>query len=134
MSFTCPKRRKEGVCVSCLHYPNAYQFDPYSHPNNPYVFHPSRNKCCYPRKFNSRYCNEHALKSTLQKNRNGSRYPPPSTAEVLLNSLTHYVKKPRTRTTSSSTQHSDEGRNTPDEGAEAKATKSLDPFGKSLQQ
>lgn len=77
-----------------------------------------------------RYCSEHSLKNALQKNRHSSRYPPPCTAEALLNSVTHYVKRPRSRTVSSSTQHSDEGRSsTPDEGAELKVTRSLDPFG-----
>lgn len=53
-------------------------------------------------------------------------------AEVLLNSLTHYLKKPKSRTTSTSTQHSEDDRSTPDEGADQKATKSLDPFGKQV--
>lgn len=75
------------------------------------------------------YCNEHALKTHLTKTKQGARYPPPKTAEVLLHSLSHYVKKPRSRTVSSTTQCSDEGgRSTPDEG-EMKITKSLDPFG-----
>lgn len=84
----------------------------------------------FPRKHISRFCNEHALKSAMQKNRQGSRYPPPQTAEVLLSSLTHYIKKPKTRTISSSTQHSDEGRNTPDDQDGPKIIKPLDPFGK----
>ncbi|CAH0550081.1 unnamed protein product [Brassicogethes aeneus] len=74
------------------------------------------------------YCSEHALKTTLTRNRQNSRYPPPHTAEVLLHSLAHYVKKKRCRTTSSSsTQHSDEGSQNPDD-VEFKCTKTLDPF------
>lgn len=69
----------------------------------------------------------------MQKNRQGSRYPPPQTAEVLLSSLTHYIKKPKARTTSSSTQHSDEGRSTPDDPDGPRTIKPLDPFGKYTQ-
>lgn len=66
----------------------------------------------------------------MQKNRQGSRYPPPQTAEVLLTSLTHYIKKPKSRTVSSSTQQSDEGRATPDDQETPRTVKPLDPFGK----
>lgn len=66
----------------------------------------------------------------MQKNRQGSKYQPPQTAEVLLSSLTHYIKKPKARTISSSTQHSDEGRSTPDDPDTPRTFKPLDPFGK----
>ncbi|XP_057668725.1 KAT8 regulatory NSL complex subunit 2 isoform X1 [Diorhabda carinulata] len=73
------------------------------------------------------YCNEHALKATLARNRQNAKHPLPRTAEVLLHSLSHYVKKPRNRSNSSSTQHSDDGdRLTPD--SELKSAKFLDPF------
>lgn len=80
--------------------------------------------------FLTRYCNEHALKSHLSKAKQGSRYPPPRTAEVLLHSLSHYVRRPRNRTNSLSTQYSEEtDRKSPDEG-ESKITKTLDPLSK----
>ncbi|CAG9863610.1 unnamed protein product [Phyllotreta striolata] len=73
------------------------------------------------------YCNEHALKATLARNRQNSKHPLPRTAEVLLHSLSHYIKKPKIRSSSSSTQYSDEGdRASPD--IDQKTTKSLDPF------
>ncbi|RZC42961.1 KAT8 regulatory NSL complex subunit 2 [Asbolus verrucosus] len=72
------------------------------------------------------YCNEHAIRATLAKNRQNSRYPPPQTAEVLLFSLGHYLKKPRNRNISGSTDESD--RVPVEEGVEQKTTKSLDPF------
>ncbi|XP_023311442.1 KAT8 regulatory NSL complex subunit 2 isoform X2 [Anoplophora glabripennis] len=76
------------------------------------------------------YCNEHALKATLSRNKQNSKYPPPNTAEVLLQSLSHYVKKPRNRATyPPNAQHTDEGdRTILDDVGEAKVTKSLDPF------
>lgn len=81
-----------------------------------------------------RYCIEHALKGHFNSKR-GTRWQPPRTAEVLLHSVSHYMKKPRTRTLSCSTQHSDEGRsNTPDENDDGLVTKSLDPFGKEINQ
>lgn len=70
------------------------------------------------------YCSEHALKATLTKNKQNAKLPPPHTPEALLSSLTHYIKKPRTRTTS---QQSDEGSSIIDD-LELKSTKSLDPF------
>ncbi|XP_025831105.1 KAT8 regulatory NSL complex subunit 2 isoform X2 [Agrilus planipennis] len=73
------------------------------------------------------YCNEHALRNHLHKAKRNARYPPPKSTENLLYSLSHHLKKSRTRSTSSCTQYSDEGRSTPDEG-EAKVTKSVDPF------
>lgn len=91
---------------------------------------PDRFRKLYPRKHISRFCNEHALKSAMQKNREGSRCPPPQTAEVILTSLTHYIKKPKTRSISASTQHSDEGRSTPDDLDGPRPMKPLDPFGK----
>ena len=72
------------------------------------------------------YCNEHAVRATLAKNRQNSRYPPPQTAEVLLYSVGHYLKKPRNRSVSGSTDESD--RVTAEDSAEPKATRSLDPF------
>nr|XP_023020210.1 uncharacterized protein LOC111508826 [Leptinotarsa decemlineata] len=74
------------------------------------------------------YCSEHALKNTLTRNKHGSKYPPPKSAEALLLSLSHYVKKPRKRSNSSSTQHSDDGeRFSADEG-DLKVSRSQDPF------
>lgn len=70
------------------------------------------------------YCNEHSLKTHLQRSRNTSKQPPPKTAEVLLHTLSHYVRKPRPRTISGP---DDGGRTTPDP-PDAKATKSYDPF------
>lgn len=68
------------------------------------------------------YCHEHALKATLIRNKQNSKYPPPKTPEVLANSLTHYVKNPRNRSISSSTDDCDEG-------TELKVTRSNDPLG-----
>lgn len=67
------------------------------------------------------YCSEHALKATLQRNRQNSKNPPPHTPEVLLHNLGHYVKKPRLRTVSSSS-HEDA------DETELKTTKYNDPF------
>lgn len=71
------------------------------------------------------------MKTHLSRVKHGSRRPPPQTAEVLLHSLSHYVRKPRTRTVSSSTQCSDDAEKAAPalEDGEVKATKSLDPFG-----
>ncbi|XP_022911864.1 KAT8 regulatory NSL complex subunit 2 isoform X2 [Onthophagus taurus] len=77
---------------------------------------------------NSNYCNEHALKTHLTRVRHGTKHPPPQTAEVLLHSLAHYVRKPRTRTVSSSTQGSHDNDESLGEEGEVKATRSLDPF------
>lgn len=71
------------------------------------------------------YCNEHAIKATLEKNRQNLRYPPPQTAEGLLCSLGHYLKKPRHRTVSSSTEESDRA---PSEDTDAKTTTAVDPY------
>ncbi|KAK9873980.1 hypothetical protein WA026_002331 [Henosepilachna vigintioctopunctata] len=73
------------------------------------------------------YCNNHALKATLIKNRQNCKFQPPHTAEVILNSLSHYIKKPRSRTHS---QQSDEGGSclSTEENLELKVSKSLDPF------
>lgn len=71
------------------------------------------------------YCHEHALKTTLIRSKQNSKYAPPNTAEVLASSLSHYVKKPKARSISSST---DDG----DEGTELKVTKSNDPLGKKI--
>lgn len=66
----------------------------------------------------------------MMRTKQSSRYPAPPTPEVLLHSLSHYVKKSRTRTTSNSTQSSDEcGRATP-EDLDTKVTKHFDPFSK----
>jgi KAT8 regulatory NSL complex subunit 2 len=72
------------------------------------------------------YCNEHAVRATLAKNRQNSRYPPPQTAEVLLFSLGHYLKKPRNRSVSGSTDESD--RMLTEDNIEPKTTRCLDPF------
>jgi KAT8 regulatory NSL complex subunit 2 len=72
------------------------------------------------------YCNEHAVRATLAKNRQNSRYPPPQTAEVLLFSLGHYLKKPRNRSISGSTDESD--RMLTEDNIEPKTTRCLDPF------
>lgn len=71
-----------------------------------------------------RYCNEHALRNHLLTAKY-VRGQPPKSAEALLYSLSHYVKKPKSRTVSSSTQYSDEGQDSDDDGV---ITKSLDPF------
>lgn len=64
----------------------------------------------------------------MARNKQNSKYPPPNTAEVLLQSLSHYVKKPRNRAIYPNAQHTDEGDRTSDDAGEAKVTKSLDPF------
>ncbi|KAG5891997.1 hypothetical protein JTB14_007745 [Gonioctena quinquepunctata] len=97
-----------------------------------YIYNTNGKRCHLPAPRGDRkdygYCSEHALKATLTRNKHNSKYPPPCTAETLLHSLSHYVKKPRIRSSSSSTQHSDEGeRMMPDEG-DQKVTKSQDPF------
>ncbi|XP_076268139.1 KAT8 regulatory NSL complex subunit dim gamma-tubulin 1 isoform X2 [Rhynchophorus ferrugineus] len=74
------------------------------------------------------YCNEHALKSTITRNKQNSRNPPPVSAEYLLTNLSHYIVKPRTKTVSSSSYISDEDRNYSDESLDVKVTKSVDPF------
>lgn len=93
--------------------------------------YPSNGKRCFlPAKVDKKdvgYCSEHALKAHLLRSKQGCRPAPPRTAEALLGSLSHYVKRPRSRNVSSSTQHSDEGRISPDEG-DPKVTRSLDPF------
>lgn len=82
--------------------------------------------------FFSCFCNEHALKAHMTRTKQASRYPAPLTPEVLLHSLSHYIKKPRIRTTSNSTQSSDDcGRVTP-EDLDTKVTKHLDPFSECL--
>jgi len=95
-----------------------------------YTFNTNGKRCYLPApkdKKDTGYCNEHALKAHLTNSKRGSRCQPPHTAEVLLHSVSHYVKKPRTRTLSSSTQYSDEGRSTP-EDHDGITTKSLNPF------
>lgn len=77
--------------------------------------------------FFSRYCNEHALRATLARNKQNSKNQPPRTPEVLLNSLSHYVKKPKNQVTS--TSYSQEDHLIIDEKVEQKATKYNDPFG-----
>lgn len=77
--------------------------------------------------FCSRYCNEHALRATLARNKQNSKNQPPRTAEVLLHSLSHYVKKPKTHMPS--TSYSKEDRLTADENAEQNANIYNDPFG-----
>ncbi|KAJ8925445.1 hypothetical protein NQ315_009278 [Exocentrus adspersus] len=76
------------------------------------------------------YCREHALKATLARNKQNSKYPPPKTAEVFLQSLSHYVRNPHNRSLcSSNTQHPEhDGRITPEDIGEAKVAKTLDPF------
>nr|CAH7762241.1 unnamed protein product [Callosobruchus chinensis] len=91
------------------------------------------NKRCYlpaPRtdKKDVGYCNEHALKTTLARNKQNVKNPPPHTAEVLLNSLSHYIKKPKYRTTSSSTQYSEDDRGSTDDVSDLKVTKYQDVF------
>ncbi|KAL3286902.1 hypothetical protein HHI36_001388 [Cryptolaemus montrouzieri] len=95
----------------------------YTYPNN-------GKKCHLPAlrgdKKDIGYCNDHALKAALVKNRQNCKHQPPHTAEAILNSLSHYIKKPRTRTYS---QQSDEGgTSSTAEDNELKVTKSLDPF------
>lgn len=96
-----------------------------------YAFPTNGKKCHMPALRNDKkeigYCNDHALKSTLAKNRQNCKYQRPHTAEVILSSLSHYIKKPRVRTHS---QQSDEGgiSSSTEENVELKVTKSLDPF------
>ncbi|KAF2893691.1 hypothetical protein ILUMI_12480, partial [Ignelater luminosus] len=99
-----------------------------------YMYSSNGKRCHFPalkdKKDSIGYCNEHALKSHLTSSKRGNRCQPPRTAEVLLHSVSHYMKKPRTRTLSCSTQQSDEGRSsTPEENDDGLVTKSLDPFG-----
>lgn len=74
------------------------------------------------------YCNEHALRATLARNKQNSKNQPPRTAEVLLSSLSHYIKKPKNHTVS--TSYSEDERITSEESTELKTTKFNDPFGK----
>ncbi|XP_044746265.1 KAT8 regulatory NSL complex subunit 2 [Coccinella septempunctata] len=96
----------------------------YTFPNN------NGKKCHMPALRNDKkeigYCNDHALKATLAKNRQNCKYQRPHTAEVILSSLSHYVKKPRVRTHSQ--QSDDGGPSSSNEDIELKVTKSLDPF------
>ncbi|KAF5297904.1 hypothetical protein FQA39_LY11889 [Lamprigera yunnana] len=78
-------------------------------------------------KKDSGYCTEHALKNNLQNWRQSTVSQPPRTSEMLLHSLSHYIKKPRSRTISTSTHCSDEDHNAPEECGNV-VTKSLDPF------
>ncbi|CAG9820175.1 unnamed protein product [Phaedon cochleariae] len=74
------------------------------------------------------YCSEHALKATLARNKQNAKNPPPRTAEFLLHSLSHYIKKPRIRSSSSSTQYSEENDHLALEDVDQKLTKFNDPF------
>lgn len=69
------------------------------------------------------YCNEHAVRATLAKNRQNSKHPPQHSAEVLLHNLGHYVKTlPGCSDESDQIQTEDE--------LDQKTTKSMDPFSK----
>lgn len=75
----------------------------------------------------SRYCNEHALKATLARTKQNAKCPPPNTAEVLLASLSHYIKKPKLRAISNSRQNDED--KTGSEDTDLKNATYLDPFG-----
>lgn len=74
----------------------------------------------------SRYCNEHSLKTTLARNKKNSKNPPPLTAESILSNLSHYIKKPRNRSSSGSTYLPEENHDSGD----GKLIQVVDPFGK----
>ncbi|CAH1999792.1 unnamed protein product [Acanthoscelides obtectus] len=97
-----------------------------------YVYSSNGKRCYLPAprtdKKDYGYCNEHALKATLARNKQNVKYPPPHTAEVLLNQLSHYIKKPRYRTTSSSAQYSEDDRASADDVSDIKVTKYQDVF------
>ncbi|KAL1497499.1 hypothetical protein ABEB36_008450 [Hypothenemus hampei] len=48
-----------------------------------------------PKTDKKEYCNEHAFKETLLRNKQNIKNSPPLTAECLLTNLTHYIKKLR---------------------------------------
>lgn len=77
----------------------------------------------------SRYCHEHALKATLARNKQNSKSQPPKTAEVLLHSLSHYVKKPKIHI--ASTSYSEDDHSVTEDNTQQKTTKYNDPFGNS---
>ncbi|KAF5300877.1 hypothetical protein FQR65_LT09039 [Abscondita terminalis] len=93
-----------------------------------YIYNTNGKRCYLPApkdKKDSGYCNEHALKTNLQNWKRSTHSQPPRTSEVLLHSLSHYIKKPRSQTATN--QYSDDDRNVPEEG-DTVITKSLDPF------
>lgn len=67
------------------------------------------------------------MRATLARNKQNSKNQPPRSAEVLLHSLSHYIKKPKTHMPS--TSYSDEDHLTTDEKAEQNANIYNDPFG-----
>lgn len=75
--------------------------------------------------FHFSYCNEHALRATLHHNKQNSKTQPPRTAEVLLNSLSHYIRKQKN---GASTSFSEDDHIVSDETIDQKTTKYNDPF------
>ncbi|XP_050315976.1 KAT8 regulatory NSL complex subunit 2 isoform X2 [Anthonomus grandis grandis] len=96
-----------------------------------YVYQHNGKRCHLPApkgdKKDYGYCNEHALKATLVRNRQNGKNPPPLSAESLLTNLSHYVKKPRNRSISSSSFISDEDRGYGEDG-DPKSVRIIDPF------
>ncbi|KAK4884168.1 hypothetical protein RN001_000439 [Aquatica leii] len=95
-----------------------------------YIYNTNGKRCHLPApkdKKDPGYCNEHALKTNLQNWKRSTHSQPPRTSEVLLHSLSHYIKKPRSRTVSASTQCSDDDHNIT-EDSDSVITKCLDPF------
>lgn len=64
-------------------------------------------------------------------NKQNSKNQPPRTAEVLLHSLSHYIKKPKGQ--EASTSFSENDNSTSKENNEQKITKHNDPFGTYVQ-
>lgn len=61
------------------------------------------------------------------RNKQNSKNPPPRSAEVLLHSISHYIKKPKTQAPTTSFS---EDYHISDESTELRMTKYNDPFGK----
>lgn len=66
------------------------------------------------------------MRATLARNKQNSKNQPPRTAEVLLHSLSHYVKKPKSQ--NASTSYSEEDHLISDDKLEQKKIYN-DPFG-----
>ncbi|XP_060530522.1 KAT8 regulatory NSL complex subunit 2 isoform X2 [Cylas formicarius] len=97
-----------------------------------YIYQSSGKRCHLPAPKGDKkeygYCSEHALKSTLLRNRQNSKCPSAPSAEHILHSLAHYVKRARSKNVSSSSFMDESERNSQDEIGELKATKCVDPF------
>lgn len=62
------------------------------------------------------------------RNKQNAKIQPPKTPEVLLLSLSHYIKKPKNHT--ASINYNEDEHLSIDESSEEKVTKYTDPFGK----